>query len=145
MSQLFRFFDDVFCLPLEKFRSFGLHEVQSGQWVRILNHQEKLFIQWLCCVRLRWSLPSHLLDAIFSCCGLPILADVADSRVAIEILDELQLVINEGFATLQLQKSPHLALVSKNFYDAKMKKVLSKWLLLWLRARKVTVIYCKIL
>ena len=70
---------------------------------------------------------------------------MADSRVAIEILDELQLVINEGFATLQLQKSPHLALVSKNFYDAKMKKVLSKWLLLWLRARKVTVIYCKIL
>lgn len=68
---------------------------------------------------------------------MPILADVADSRVAIEILDELQIVINEGFHTLQLQKSPHLSLVSKNFYDSKMKKVLAKWLLLWMRARKV--------
>lgn len=90
--------------------------------------------------RLRWSLPSHLLDAIFSCCGMPILADVADSRVAIEILDELQTVINEGFTTLQLQKSPHLTLVSKNFYDSKMKNVLAKWLLLWMRARKVMLL-----
>lgn len=71
---------------------------------------------------------------------MPILADVADSRVAIEILDELQIVINEGFHTLQLQKSPHLTLVSKNFYDSKMKKVLAKWLLLWMRARKVLLI-----
>lgn len=29
---------------------------------------------------LRWSIPSHLLDAIFSCCGMPIVADIADSR-----------------------------------------------------------------
>ena len=71
---------------------------------------------------------------------MPILADVADSRVAIEILDELQIVINEGFHTLQLQKSPHLSLVSKNFYDSKMKKVLAKWLLLWMRARKVLLV-----
>jgi hypothetical protein len=31
---------------------------------------------------LRWSIPSHLLDAIFSCCGMPILADIAESRQA---------------------------------------------------------------
>jgi hypothetical protein len=31
---------------------------------------------------LRWSLPSHLLDAIFSVCDMPIIADIADSRVA---------------------------------------------------------------
>ena len=30
----------------------------------------------------RWSIPSHLLDAIFSCCGIPIIADIADSKVA---------------------------------------------------------------
>lgn len=87
--------------------------------------------------RLRWSLPSHLLDAIFSCCGIPILADIADSKVAIEILDELQKVIEEGFCTLQLQKSPHLALVSKNFYESRMKGVLAKWLLLWMRGKKL--------
>jgi hypothetical protein len=31
---------------------------------------------------LRWGLPSHLLDAIFACCGMPIIADIADSKVA---------------------------------------------------------------
>ena len=31
---------------------------------------------------LRWGLPSHLLDAIFACCGIPIIADIADSKVA---------------------------------------------------------------
>ena len=86
---------------------------------------------------LRWSIPSHLLDAIFSCCGMPILADIAESKAAVAILDELQGVIERGTATLQLQKSPHLALVSKNFYDQQMRPVLTRWLLLWLRARKL--------
>jgi hypothetical protein len=31
---------------------------------------------------LRWSIPSHLLDAIFSCCGIPIVADIAESKAA---------------------------------------------------------------
>ena len=33
---------------------------------------------------LRWSIPSHLLDAVFCCCGMPILADIADSKHASE-------------------------------------------------------------
>jgi hypothetical protein len=33
-------------------------------------------------VGLRWSIPSHLLDAIFSCMGVPILAEVAESKQA---------------------------------------------------------------
>lgn len=35
---------------------------------------------------LRWNIPSHLLDGIFSCCGVPILADIADSRQASTLL-----------------------------------------------------------
>jgi Protein of unknown function (DUF3638) len=31
---------------------------------------------------LRWGIPSHLLDAIFSCCGMPVLADIAESKAA---------------------------------------------------------------
>ena len=89
---------------------------------------------------LRWSIPSHLLDAIFSCCGMPILADVAESKAAAACLDHLERVIEQGFATLQLQRSPHLALVSKNFYDVNMKPVLARWLLLWLRARKLPIL-----
>ncbi len=31
---------------------------------------------------LRWAIPSHLLDAVFGVCNMPILADIADSRIA---------------------------------------------------------------
>ena len=31
---------------------------------------------------LRWSLPSHLLDALFGVCNVPILSDVSDSKAA---------------------------------------------------------------
>jgi hypothetical protein len=85
---------------------------------------------------LRWNLPGHLLDAILSCSGMPILAEMADSREASKlrhqhvsyslvvmfvmapavIIEELKTVIAEGLATLSLQSTPHLALISKNFY-----------------------------
>lgn len=35
---------------------------------------------------LRWAIPSHLLDAIFGVCDMPILADIADSRIAGEFI-----------------------------------------------------------
>ena len=66
---------------------------------------------------LRWHLPSHLLDAVFCCCGMPVLADIADSKAAGIILDDLRVSLDEGFSTLQLQRSPHLALLSKSFYE----------------------------
>lgn len=40
-----------------------------------------------------------------------------NSTHAAVILDQLEKVIQLGFSTLQLQRSPHLALVSKNFYE----------------------------
>ncbi len=38
---------------------------------------------------LRWSIPNHLLDAILSCCGMPIVAEIADSRSSSESLSVL--------------------------------------------------------
>lgn len=87
---------------------------------------------------LRWSIPSHLLDAIFNSCGMPILADIADSRIAGAILTELEATVKSGFASLSLQQSPHLALISKHFYDTQMQPILARWMLLWLRARKLS-------
>ena len=66
---------------------------------------------------LRWNIPSYLLDAIFGCCGMPILADIAESREASGLLNDLSTVIESGFATFQLQRSPHLTLLSKHFYE----------------------------
>jgi hypothetical protein len=31
---------------------------------------------------LRWNIPSHLLDALFGCCGVAIIADIAESKQA---------------------------------------------------------------
>ena len=89
---------------------------------------------------LRWNLPGHLLDAILSCSGMPILAEMADSREASKlrtlwrlqnglksniiivifvavIIEELKSIVAEGLSTLSLQTTPHLALISKNFYE----------------------------
>jgi hypothetical protein len=38
------------------------------------------------------------------------------------ILTKLDKVIKKGFEKLYLQKSPHLALISRNFYDDEMKE-----------------------
>jgi len=86
---------------------------------------------------LRWQIPSHLLDAIFHCCGFPILAEIAESKQATEVLDQLSEVIDTGFSLLHIQKSPHFALISKKYYFDKIEPLLAKWLLLWLRARKL--------
>ena len=92
---------------------------------------------------LRWSIPSHLLDAIFCCCGMPIIADIADSRQSgttlflrkllvyvviliyllcvymciVAVLNELTELIEKGFETLQLQRTPHLVLLARNYYE----------------------------
>ena len=47
---------------------------------------------------------------------MPILAEIADSRIAIAILDELRAEVKIGFEKFFLQKSPHFALLSKDFY-----------------------------
>ena len=66
---------------------------------------------------LRWHIPAHLLDAIFSCSGYPILADMADSKEAGEILDQLLSALDKGFSELLIQKTPHISLLSVNFYE----------------------------
>jgi hypothetical protein len=59
-----------------------LHPLKSElNWP--LGHKEPLdFSRSSYGVGLRWHIPSHLLDAIFSCSGFPILAEMADSREA---------------------------------------------------------------
>ncbi len=58
-----------------------------------------------------------LADAIFSVSGSPVLAEMADSKEAGAILDELQVAVEEGFESLQLQRVPHISLLSKSYYE----------------------------
>jgi hypothetical protein len=63
-----------------------LHPLKSElNWP--LGHKEPLdFTRSRIEKGIRWNIPSHLLDAVFSACGMPVLADVSDSRVASESL-----------------------------------------------------------
>lgn len=72
------------------------------------------------------------------------------------ILSDLETTFKTGFSTLQLQKSPHIVIISKSFYEyvvdlyyafyflsccicsSNMKPILARWMLPWLRARKLT-------
>ena len=45
-----------------------------------------------------------------------------------------ELEIDAGFAEQQLQRSPHLVLLSPDWYQRNLKPVMAKWMLLWLEA-----------
>lgn len=59
----------------------------------------------------RWSLPMHLIDAIFYLnCGRA--TTFENSGLALEILERLGKVIAEGFKTNAFQKLPHITLLN---------------------------------
>ena len=70
-----------------------LHPLKSElNWP--LGHKEPLdFSKSLYGSGLRWHIPSHLFDAVFSCSGYPILAEMADSREAGIVLEYILLVL----------------------------------------------------
>ena len=55
----------------------------------------------------------------------------SDSEV--ETLDRLRAACELGYATNKLQRVPHLALLSDEFYHTTLKPLMAQWLLLWLR------------
>ena len=54
---------------------------------------------------------------------------------ASEILAELRGVIEEGFESKKLQRSPHLVLLDDDFYETRISPVVSRWLVLFLEAK----------
>jgi hypothetical protein len=80
----------------------------------------------------RWSLPIHLIDAIFYA-EEGQLHVFESSSVALSILGRLRDVIKQGFEQRSLQRLPHITLLDLDFYAAKMKPVLADWAFLWLQ------------
>lgn len=59
-----------------------LHPLKSELNWPLGEKQPLDFTKSLAGTGLRWNVPSYLLDAIFSSCGMPIMADIADSKAA---------------------------------------------------------------
>ena len=50
-----------------------------------------------------------------------------------ELIGRMRDVVHEGVASKQLQRIPHLVLLSPSFYHTQLRPLLAEWLLLWLR------------
>ena len=80
----------------------------------------------------RWGLPIHLIDALFfSATGT--ISVYEQQGTALALLRQLASRIQEGFDKKALQRLPHLTLLNKEFYHARMKPVLAEWSYLWLQ------------
>jgi hypothetical protein len=61
-------------------------------------------------------------------------SDVAFSKDAMSILTSIKRALEEGRAAQVVQTTPHLVLLSRPFYDQKLRPLLSRWALIWLLA-----------
>ena len=86
---------------------------------------------------LRWNIPFVMLDAVFFYTEGRTTFDFTDSRDAVEVLDELTAVIEEGCKTKDLQKIPHIVILNRTFYTTKMRPLLSKWMVIYLRHMRI--------
>jgi thiol-disulfide isomerase/thioredoxin len=80
----------------------------------------------------RWSLPTHLVDALFfTQCGRA--TTFESSGLALEILGRLNHEVKQGFEKSSLQRLPHLTLLDTDYYHQKLKPILAEWAFLWLQ------------
>jgi thioredoxin len=82
----------------------------------------------------RWSLPTHLIDAIFFVSSGRV-TTFEQSGGALEILGRLALAIQEGYAQKALQRLPHVTLLDQQFYHTSLKPLLAEWAYLWLQTQ----------
>ena len=86
----------------------------------------------------RWQCAIHCCDAVFYAERKAMSVSFEQSSRAKQVLEELCLVIEEGYEQHTLQRSPHLTLLNEEWYVAAMKPIMARWMLLWLEANHVS-------
>lgn len=77
---------------------------------------------------LRWRLPFLLLDALFAARGAPPAAEaLANSPRAVEIIGSLRRRLEAGAKNKYITSTPHLLLLSTEFYTSELRPVLAGW------------------
>ena len=80
----------------------------------------------------RWTLPIHILDAIFFADSGK--ASVFDARgMALDILRRISALVSEGYSVKALQRLPHITLLNVEWYHAQLKPAIAEWVYLWLQ------------
>ena len=85
----------------------------------------------------RWTCAIHCLDAVFFVERQSMAVPFHQSGRAHRILEQLQSVIESGYAKRALQRSPHLVLLNVEWYHECMRPVMAQWMMLWLEANHV--------
>lgn len=80
----------------------------------------------------RWSLPIHIVDAIFFAETSKASAFEARGN-ALNILHRIAAVLSQGYASRALQRLPHVTLLNVEWYHDNLKPVLAEWVYLWLQ------------
>ena len=80
----------------------------------------------------RWSLPIHLLDAIFYT-STGRVSTFEQRGIALDILKRFADVVQSGIKLRHLQRLPHITLLNNEFYHESMKPILAEWCFLWLQ------------
>jgi len=88
---------------------------------------------------LRWQLPWHLMDAIFVAASddATMTVPFTDSREARTVLAKLREAFKYGAKERLMQTTPHVVLLSRNFYRSHLRALLSQWMIVWLRAQSL--------
>ncbi|KAK3236835.1 hypothetical protein CYMTET_53053 [Cymbomonas tetramitiformis] len=84
---------------------------------------------------LRWRIPFHLLDALFFACTGRCTDQWSASHTAGAALEAVKEAVTRGIDTHALQRTPHLVLLNRSFYDAALLPALASWMLVWFNHR----------
>jgi len=90
---------------------------------------------------LRWSLPMHLVDALFYSLRSPPKTTGSmweDSQPAISLLRKIESVLQKGYAEKTMQAVPHPILLDDGFYDRNLKKLFAEWAFFWMELQNFT-------
>jgi len=79
----------------------------------------------------RWEIPFHLLDALFFATEGRMTMKLHGSAQAEAVLLEMKEAIDEGSKLRVLQRTPHLVLLSRHFYNTRIRPILTRWAVFW--------------
>jgi len=86
----------------------------------------------------RWQLPIHLLDSVFYAEQQRLSVGFKQSSRAMDILETLRGVIDEGYACRALQRNPHVVLLNTEWYHSTLRPVMTDWLYMWIETQHLS-------
>ena len=81
---------------------------------------------------IRWTLPIHIIDAMFYAEAGKMSVAFHESSEAVRVLDLIAAVVKDGERLKALQRIPHLILLDGEFYHRALKPLLAQWVCLFL-------------